>query len=253
MLLVIPAIDLRGGRCLREDRAAAETAYFGDPVKMAKLWRVQNARVLHLEDRDAAGEGDGRTSNRATIREIAGALDIPVQVGGGVRTMDDVDALLGTGVYRVVLAPEADPAFVEAAVAKHTCSRVVAALDAARGNAPELEPVIDRALELERRGVRRFLYRAAPAGRLDTAALRALGAALGKARLTAAGGVAGYRDLLRLHELEPLGLDSAIVGRALYENRFPCQQFWCWHRKDDLDLDRFSTARLAQPDVDACE
>ncbi len=65
------------------------------------------------------------------------------------------------------------------------------------------------------------------------------------AKLTASGGVGGYPDLLALQAAETAGIDSVIVGRALYENRFPCQQFWCWHKKDEVDLDRFSTARLA--------
>ncbi len=242
MLLVIPAIELRSGQCVRGARA--ESDYFGDPVKMAKLWRVQNARVLHLDDRDAADGGEGQTVNRGTIREIANALDIPVEVSGGVRTMDDVDALLAAGVYRVVLGP--DPALAEAAVAKHTCSRVVVALDAAAD-------AVATALDLERRGVRRLVCTATTPDGVDVEAYRALGSALSKARVTAAGGVQGYGDLLRLQELQPLGVDSVIVGQALYENRFPCQQAWCWHRKDDLDLDRFSTARLSPSDADSCD
>ncbi len=252
MLLIIPAIDLRHGHCVRRrgTQYGVDSDYFDDPVKMAKLWRVQNARVLHLTDHDAEASADSRTTNRDTIRAIAGAVDIPVEVKGGARTMADVEALLGAGVYRVVLDPAVDPEIAEAAVARHSCSRVVAALEAGAGD-------VEAALDLERRGVRRILYTATTPEGVDAGAFRALGAALGKARVTAAGGVAGYRDLLRLQELQALGVDSVVIGRALYENRFPCQQFWCWHRKADVDLDRFSTARLAEKSLssspDACD
>src|SRR5690606_18366535 len=85
MTLVIPAIDLRRGQCVRlyQGSYSKETVYFDDPVKMAKLWRVQNARTLHLVDLDAA-RGD-HDNNRKQIAAICAALDIPVQLGGGVR------------------------------------------------------------------------------------------------------------------------------------------------------------------------
>ncbi len=92
-MLVIPAIDLRDGRCvrLRQGRYEDETVYFEDPVHMAKLWRVMNTKVLHLVDLDAARTtADTVTDNRKVIAEIAASLDIPVQVGGGIRTMEDI-------------------------------------------------------------------------------------------------------------------------------------------------------------------
>ena len=269
MLLVIPAIDLRGGHCvrLRQGNYEDETVYFDDPVKMAKLWRVQNAKVLHLVDLDAArtSRPEEADANRAIIREIAESLDIPVEVGGGIRSMEDIEAMLDAGVYRVVLGTVAvrEPDLVEEAVRKHTCSRIVVGIDA-KGGEVRVDgweqgsgiDAVDLALDMERRGVRRFIYTdIARDGTLEgpnVEAYRTLGTALEKAHITASGGVGGYRDLLRLQELAPLGIDSVIVGRALYENRFPCQQFWCWHRKRDVDLDRYSTAALA-PDADACD
>ncbi len=256
MLLVIPAIDLSGGRCvrLRMGRYADEADYFVDPVRMAKLWRVQNAKALHLANVDPDGTG-----NRAVIRDIAAAVDIPLQVGGGIRTMADVDELLEAGVYRVVLGGAAlrEPDFAEEAVAKHTCSRVVVGV-AGQAGGDGLDPVA-AALEMERRGVRRIVYtEPADADGPDLDACRALAERLSTCRLTVAGGVRDYRDLLRLQELAPLGLDSVILGRALYENRFACQGLWCWHDKEHVDLDRFSTARLAgasptPPASDTCD
>ena len=260
-MLVIPAIDLRDGRCvrLRQGRYEDETVYFDDPVRMAKLWRVMNAKVLHLVDLDAARTtSEHAADNRQTIARIAQALDVPVQVGGGIRTMEDVEQMLGLGVYRVVLGTAAvrDPDLVSAAVARFGPSRIVVGIDAHHGEvrtegweAGSGVGAVALAVEMEGRGVRRFVY--TDIGRDGTlegpniGAYREMTDALSKAHVTASGGVGGYRDLLALQAIEGAGVDSVVVGRALYENRFPCQQFWCWHRKDEVDLDRFSTAKLA--------
>ncbi len=260
-MLVIPAIDLRDGRCvrLRQGRYEDETIYFEDPVRMAKLWRVMNAKVLHLVDLDAARTtADEVSDNRGVIARIADALDVPVQVGGGIRTLDDIRAMLDLGVYRVVLGTAAvrDPDLVSEAVSVFGASRIVVGIDARDGEvmtegweAGSGVDAVELAVDMEGRGVRRFVYTdIARDGTLagpNIEAYRELVARLTRAKLTASGGVGGYTDLLALQAVEPLGVDSVIVGRALYENQFPCQQFWCWHKKDEVDLDRFSTARLA--------
>ena len=260
-MLVIPAIDLRDGRCvrLRQGRYEDETVYFDDPVRMAKLWRVMNAKVLHLVDLDAARTTQDETSdNRAVIAEIAAALDVPVQVGGGIRTIEDVQAMLDLGVYRVVMGTAAvrDPDLVSDVIDRFGASRVVVGIDARNGEvmtegweAGSGVDAVDLALDMERRGIRRFVYTdISRDGTLEgpnVEAYRELAERLDKAHLTASGGVGDYKDLLALQAVEPFGVDSVIVGRALYENRFPCQQFWCWHRKNEVDLERFSTARLA--------
>lgn len=260
-MLVIPAIDLRDGRCvrLRQGRYEDETVYFDDPVRMAKLWRVMNAKVLHLVDLDAARTTQDETSdNRAVIAEIAAALDVPVQVGGGIRTLEDVQAMLDLGVYRVVMGTAAvrDPDLVSEVIDRFGASRVVVGIDARDGEvmtegweAGSGVDAVDLALDMERRGVRRFVYTdISRDGTLEgpnVEAYRELAERLDKAHLTASGGVGDYTDLLALQAVEASGVDSVIVGRALYENRFPCQQFWCWHRKNEVDLERFSTARLA--------
>ena len=261
-MLVIPAIDLRGGRCvrLRQGSYEDETVYFDDPVRMAKLWRVMNAKVLHLVDLDAARTSSAASpaDNRSVVARITAELDIPVQVGGGIRTVADIEAMLSVGVYRVVLGTVAarDPEFVSEAVARFGASRIVVGIDARDGEAQTEGwekgsgvDAVDMAVDMEARGVRRLIYTdIARDGTLDgpnVPAYREMAQRLTRARVTASGGVGGYRDLLALQALEPLGVDSVVVGRALYENAFPCQQFWCWHRKDEVDLDTFSSARLA--------
>ncbi len=259
-MLVIPAIDLRGGHCVRLYQGAydKETVYFEDPVKMAKLWRVQNARTLHVVDLDAA-RGD-RSPNRDVIRAICEQLDIPVQLGGGVRSMEDIDEALGLGVYRVILGTAAvrNPDLVSEAVARYSCSRIAVGIDARDGEV-RIEgwmegsglDAVAMAQDMERRGVRRIVY--TDIGRDGTMqgpnldAYRTLGATLRQARITASGGVGSHADLVQLEALVSHRVDSIIIGRALYENRFPCQQFWCWNYKQNVDLDRFSTAKMTSP------
>lgn len=260
MILVIPAIDLRNGQCVRlyQGSYEKETVYFDDPVKMAKLLRIQNARVLHVVDLDAARSGD--IDNRDVITRIARSLDIPIQVGGGVRTIEDVEDLIERGVYRVIIGTSAvrDPDMVEEAVRRFTCSRVVVGIDARDGEVKvdgwlkgSGMDAIDLARDMERRGVRRIIY--TDIGRDGTLegpnieAYRALGEALEHAHVTVSGGIGGYQDLLRVKELKAYRVDSVIIGRALYENRFPCQQFWCWNYKGEVDLDTYSSAELVGP------
>jgi len=272
MLLVIPAIDLRGGAVVRltQGEYARETVYFDDPVKMASLLRVMNAKVLHVVDLDAARgaeaslEAGSGAENRDVIRTITSTLDIPVQVGGGLRTLDDIAETLDAGASRVVVGTAAvqDPALVEEAVARFGASRIVVGLDALNGEIRTqgwLEgsglDAVELALQMEERGVRRFVYtdiaRDGTFAGPNLDAYRALGQRLTKARITASGGVGSFKDLVALQTLEAYRVDSVIVGRALYEGRFPCQQFWCWGQKELVDLSRFSTARL-RPDGTPC-
>ena len=231
MTLVIPAIDLRGGQCVRlyQGSYAKETVYFDDPVKMAKLWRVQNARALHLVDLDAA-RGD-RDDNRAQIAAICEALDIPIQLGGGIRSMEDVEEAIELGVYRVIIGTAAvrDPDLVTEAIRKYSCSRVAVGIDARDGEVrvqgwTEGSGVdaIELALDMEARGCRRFIYtdisRDGTLAGPNIEAYRDLGSRLKQARITASGGIGGYEDLLRIKELLGFRVDSVIVGRALYDN-----------------------------------
>jgi phosphoribosylformimino-5-aminoimidazole carboxamide ribotide isomerase len=258
MILVIPAIDLRGGQCVRLYQGAyeKETVYFKDPVKMAKLWRVQNARVVHVVDLDAARSDT--QNNRDVIGRICAELDIPIQLGGGIRTLEDIESAINLGVYRVILGTAAvrEPELVSEAIARFSCSRVVVGIDARDGEV-RVEgwtegsgiDAIDLSLDMERRGVRRIIYtdisRDGTLQGPSIEAYRSLGKRLTQARITASGGVGGYSDLLRIKELAPYRVDSVIIGRALYENRFPCQQFWCWNYKDEVNLETFSTATLS--------
>jgi phosphoribosylformimino-5-aminoimidazole carboxamide ribotide isomerase len=257
MPLLIPAIDLRDGRCvqLHQGDYDEETVYFDDPVKMAKLWRVQNARTLHVVDLEAArGEGD---HNRPVIRDICDTLDIPVQLGGGIRSLEQIEAALEMGVYRVILGTAAvkNPDLIEAAIEQFSSHRIVVGIDARDGEVRVQGwtegaglDAVNFAREMEARGVRRIVYtdisRDGTMSGPNIEAYRTMGSALSETRITASGGVGEYEDLLSIQTLQPYGVDSVIVGTALYENRFPCQQFWAWHEKDEIDLDTYSSAPL---------
>lgn len=259
MPLVIPAIDIRDGRCVRLHQGSYddETVYFDDPVKMGKLWRVQNAQTLHIVDLDAArGQGD---HNRAVIGKMCNALDIPIQLGGGIRSMEQIEAALDRGVYRVILGTAAvrTPDLVTEAIDAFSAQRVVVSIDARDGEVRVQGwtegsgiDAVEFALDMEARGVRRFVYtdinRDGTMKGPNIRAYRTLGRHLSKAKITVSGGVGDYEDLLDVQTLQPYGVDSVIVGTALYENRFPCQQFWAWQDKEKVDLDTFSTASLRQ-------
>lgn len=257
MLLIIPAIDLRGGACVRlyQGKYEKERVYFDDPVKMAKLWRIQNAKVLHIVDLDAAR--GGRENNRAVIQQICRELDIPIQVGGGFRTLDDVDRAIDAGAYRVIIGTAAvrDPDMVSTAIEKHGASKIVVGIDA-KDSEVRVQGwtegsglnAVEFALDMEDRGCRRFVYtdisRDGTMKGPNMDAYREMGSRLKKARITASGGIGSHLDLIGLNELLTYRVDSVIVGRALYENTFSCQKFWCWHMKDELDLSCFSSATL---------
>ena len=257
MILVIPAIDLRGGRCVRlyQGEYEKEKVYFDDPVKMAKLWRIQNTKVLHLVDLDAAKGGD--VHNREVIHTICQELDIPVQIGGGIRTLEDVDRGLAAGAYRVIIGTAAvsDPELVSKAIEKHGSSRIVVGIDARDGEVRVQGwtkgsglDAVEFALDMEKRGCRRIVYtdisRDGTMEGPNCEAYKEMGSALTRAKITASGGIGNHHHLIALNDLTEYRVDSVIVGRALYENTFPCQQFWCWHMKEELDLSCFSTATL---------
>ena len=242
MLALIPAIDLRGGQCVRlhQGRYDRETVYARDPVTMAQAWQQQRARWLHVVDLDAARSSSiSRMHNRCVITAICDGLDIPVQVGGGIRTLDDIRRMLASGARRVILGTSAvqNPDMVSAAVRRFTARKIVVGIDA-KGGEVHVQgwtqssglDAIDLALEMERRGVRRIVYTdIARDGTMEGPnldAYRMLGSRLSKARITASGGVGSFRDLIALAPLKDVRIDSVIVGRALYESRFPCQALW---------------------------
>ncbi|RDI96682.1 1-(5-phosphoribosyl)-5-[(5-phosphoribosylamino)methylideneamino]imidazole-4-carboxamide isomerase [Meiothermus sp. QL-1] len=226
-MLVIPAVDIQGGRVVRlyEGDPSRETVYFNDPVEAALHWQAQGAPMLHLVDLDAA---TGRGENRKVIADIAQNLGVPFQVGGGVRSLEAAQALLALGAQRVVVGTVAvkAPGVLEAMLETLGPERVVVSLDA-RG----LEVVVSgwteatplQVPEACRRfwaaGVRTLIYtdvrRDGTLRGLDQGPVRVVRAAW-PGQLIAGGGIASEADL---EALRGLGVEGALVGRALYEGR----------------------------------
>ncbi len=224
-MIVLPAIDLRDGRCVRlfQGDYGRETVFSDDPVAVARRWQSAGARMLHVVDLD--GALDGVPVQRETIARIAAALDIPVQVGGGIRSREHALALLGDGVARVVLGTAAveSPALVDTLLAEAGAERVVVVVDARDGlvatrgwTETSAIPAEDLVRDMRSRGVRRVVYTdIGRDGTLDAPNIEATAriAALGVG-VIASGGVSRREHLDALAAVP--GVEAAIVGRALY-------------------------------------
>lgn len=229
-MIVIPAIDLRAGRAVRLLRGDPqhETAYSDDPVEVAVRFQEEGARRLHVIDLDAAlGGGD----NRSVINEICKATVVPVQVGGGVRTIEDVAAVLELGAARAILGTSAalDPPFVTVAV-EEFAEKIVVALDVRGGRVmvkgwqeegPEMEAVLP---SLDDSGSPRYLVTAiARDGTLDGPDLRLYKQVMSVTDrpVIASGGV---RDADDVWALRDVGCEAAVTGKALYEKTLKLSQ-----------------------------
>jgi phosphoribosylformimino-5-aminoimidazole carboxamide ribotide isomerase len=224
---VIPAIDLRGGRCVRlvQGDYNRETVFSDDPVAMAHRWQAEGAPRIHVVDLDGAREG--RPVNDETVRRIIAAVSVPVQVAGGVRSLDAVEGWLAAGADRVVLGTAAvrDPSLAAEAARRHA-ERIVVSLDARDGYFAAngwREVTEQRADELLRRfvdlGVQRFVFTdIAVDGTLSAPNFDAIETMVRAtpAKIIASGGIADVAHLVRLAEI---GAEGAILGRSLYDGR----------------------------------
>ena len=223
--MVIPAIDLQGGRCVRlvEGRADTATVFGDDPVAMARRWAAAGAPRLHVVDLDGAFEGTPR--HGAVIAAIAAAVPIPVEVGGGLRDLATAGAALATGARWAILGTTAalDPDLLEAACRRWP-GRILVGVDAVDGRVAvrgwtEVLPLaaLDLARQAAAAGAAAIVYtdvRRDGTGRgPNLAATARLGADAGLP-VIASGGVGTLEDLVRLAALP--GVAGAIVGRALY-------------------------------------
>jgi phosphoribosyl isomerase A len=231
-LVLLPAVDVAGGEAVRLVRGAAgtETAY-GDPLAAALAWQDAGAEWVHLVDLDAAF---GRGSNRAQLADVVGRLDVDVELSGGIRDDESLEAALGTGCARVNIGTAAleDPAWCAAAIARYG-ERVAVGLDvrgttlAARGwtqEGGELFEVLER---LDRDGCARYVV--TDVGRDGTMTgpnlelLRSVCAATDRP-VVASGGVSSLDDLRAVAGLVPDGVEGAIVGKALYAGAFTLEE-----------------------------
>ena len=221
---IIPAIDLRGGKCVRlyQGDYNQETVFSEDPVDTARHWQSLGAKRLHIVDLDGAAKGE--ICHFAEISSIAGALKIPVQVGGGIRNMESIEKLLGAGVDRVILGTAA---IENRDMVKESCQRfggrIIAGVDARDGYAAtrgwiESSKVaaVDLIKNMKSIGVERIIYtdisRDGTLTEPNFAAIEGLLAAV-DVNIIAAGGISSIEHLRRLADI---GVEGAIVGRAIY-------------------------------------
>lgn len=230
-MIIYPAIDMRQGKCVRllQGEANRETVYFNDPVSVAIRWEAEGAQWLHLVDLDGAMTANRQ--NRILAKQIIQRLNIPVQLGGGLRRMEDLEDIFSAGVSRAILGTAAvqDQKFLMAALERFE-DKIVVGIDARDGQVAtkgwqQLESlgVLGFAKSLAALGVRRLVYtdisRDGMLSGSNVTATRQVAEASGLA-VIASGGVSSLDDLRQLKNLEACGVEGVIVGKALYEDKF---------------------------------
>ena len=229
-MIVVPAIDIRGGRVvrLRQGRLQEETVYGSDPAEAARRWEGQGAKRIHLVDLDAAIENRPQLD---VIGAVIAAVKIPVEVGGGLRVLENAMRYREQGADRVIFgtAAVARPGVVQEAL-RLWPEAVAVAIDARNGKVAvagwnEITTVdaLDLGAQVKGWGVPRIQYTdVVRDGTLvgpNFAGIEQIARATGL-RITAAGGVSTLDDVIHLKALVPLGVDEVVVGKALYESRF---------------------------------
>ena len=226
-MIIFPAIDIRGGKCVRllKGDFAKETVFSDKPEEMAKKWQAQGAEFLHLVDLDGALAG--KSQNLATVEKILAAVDIPVELGGGIRTMENIDDVLALGVRRVILGSVAvcNPELVREACAKYG-DRIVVGIDAKEGIVAvdgwgvsgDVEATA-LAKEMKKAGVKTIIYtdisRDGTLSGVNVEATAKLARESGVA-IVASGGVKSIADIEALKPYEKDGIEGVIVGKSIY-------------------------------------
>jgi 1-(5-phosphoribosyl)-5-[(5-phosphoribosylamino)methylideneamino] imidazole-4-carboxamide isomerase/N-(5'phosphoribosyl)anthranilate isomerase len=231
-LQLLPAVDVADGQAVRlvQGVAGSETSY-GDPWSAALAWQQAGAEWIHLVDLDAAF---GRGSNRELLAEVVGRLDVDVELSGGIRDDESLDAALATGCRRVNLGTAAleSPSWCAKAIAEHG-DRIAVGLDvrgttlAARGWTQESGDLWETLDRLDRDGCARYVVTdVAKDGTLQGPNLDLLQAVCGRTDrpVVASGGVSSLADLEAIAALVPIGVEGAIVGKALYAGAFTLQE-----------------------------
>ena len=230
-MLLIPAIDLRNGFCVRllQGDSDKETVYSNDPAAMAVTFEEAGAKRLHLVDLDGAFQGEG--ANISSIRSILKNVSIPVQIGGGLRTEEDIDRMLALGVSAVIVGTMAvkHPDVLEKLLKKYTDEQIILGIDARNRKvsiegwkeSTEIQDV-KFALRWKNSGIKRVVFtdisRDGMLSGPNLAALREMAEHTGL-KIVASGGISSMDDLEQLKTLEPNGVDQAISGKAIYEGK----------------------------------
>jgi phosphoribosylformimino-5-aminoimidazole carboxamide ribotide isomerase len=238
-ILIIPSIDIHQGKTVRVVQGIPELncpEFGNDPVEMAMLWRAENAKCIHVVDFDASHEHS--QVNFGIIKNICESVIIPIELGGGIRTLDDAKELFDLGVSRVVIGTTAfeKPREFIKILDTFTPSKVVAAIDVindeviTRGRQQRTHlRAVDYAKFLVSIGAERIIVTDINTNGMMSGPNIDLSISIAKTsdkKVTHSGGIGGYDDLIKLQTVAGEMIDSVIIGRALYENRFSCQKIW---------------------------
>ena len=239
---IIPAIDLKNSRCVRllQGKEDQETVYGEDPVETALSFEEQGAEQIHLVDLDGAFRGESK--NLEQVERIAQAVKVPLELGGGIRSLDDISRVFDLGVNFVIIGTIAakNPKVLEEAIQKFE-NQLILGLDAKDGKVAvsgwvEVTEFSDEefANQWKQHGINRVIYTDIARDGMLTGpnlnSLRRMAIATGL-KVTASGGVSSLDDLKQLVELERDGVDEVIVGKAIYERQLDLREACLWLNK----------------------
>ncbi len=227
-MIPIPAIDLKGSKVvrLRQGRAKDSTVYSDDPVQMAQLWESKGAKRLHVVDLN--GAFSGKSAHTEIIREIARTLRIPVQLGGGLRSLEAIESALNFGIDRVILGSVAvsNPEVLEEALRRFSPEKIVLGVDARNGKIAThgwqkltQRPVFDFLHRWETRGIRHVIYTDISRDGMLTGPNAEAVFRLAESfsfQIIVSGGIATEADVLQFCRSELTTIEGVIIGKALY-------------------------------------
>lgn len=238
-ILVIPSIDIKDRQTVRVVQGIPELdckEYGSDPIEMALIWRSENAKVIHVVDFDLSHEHSRK--NFDIIGGICESVIIPVEFGGGITSIEDAEEVMNLGVFRLVIGSLAytNPKEFEKILDKFGPLKISSAIDVV-----DNELVVHARKEktgisaenfskkLSEMGVNRFVITDVKRNGMLSGPNIELCKSIADAtntKVTLSGGIGGFNDLMLVQNNADYGIDSVIVGRSLYENRFPCQKIW---------------------------
>ncbi|MCK4244408.1 MAG: 1-(5-phosphoribosyl)-5-[(5-phosphoribosylamino)methylideneamino]imidazole-4-carboxamide isomerase [Candidatus Omnitrophica bacterium] len=226
-MLIIPAIDIKEGKCVRlfQGNFQKETVYDDDPIKVATNWQRQGAKLLHIVDLDGAKRG--KIKHLGLIAEIAKKVSVPIEVGGGIRDLETIKELFDTGAEKVILTTLA---YENPGLLKKVCGqygeKILVSIDARDGflsvkgwQEKTGEKAVDFAQRMQEAGVKGFIYtdikRDGTLFGTNLPGIKKFAASIG-GKLVASGGISNLDDIRRIKDLELPNLTGVIVGKALY-------------------------------------
>jgi phosphoribosylformimino-5-aminoimidazole carboxamide ribotide isomerase len=250
-MLVIPVIDIHNGKCTRMIHGHHESTnfYSDNPVTVARLFRKENFKCIHITDRDGAFEG--KMQNYPIIKEICKSVDVPVQLGGGIRNFETAKKIIEElGVYRIVIGTAAitDPTLIKKIIDNYSPSKLVIGIDEKLNNVvtngwinyANVTP-LDFAKMMDNIGIKRIIYQDVTRVGNCTGPfierLKEISENTVNLKITSAGGIGNYSHLKMLTDLNNKKIDSVMMSRSLYENNFPCQAIWRNIERADTSLE----------------